>query len=361
MGNTKIKASQPLIVMFMIALGICLAAIIFGSNLCTNVPEFNAVEVCHADTTYQLIIAESQFVTDSVKAEMDPYVPLELNRTSHLFFHYHTKYLVWMFLFCLLIGTSFGFILPLLFELNSFSWLTNRRRMILGSLIRAIVLVFVSFYIAGGSWMNRFTEVDGGFYMSFASLMDELHVLLDNSIVVMMSLIILGGLGPIIAVAGVLFVNSALARLEPDMDRELLVKRFKKLSGSLNFFLFALAIMITGTTVVTAMGREAVVEAIPWAADLLLPIDFVYLYGLVFTVLLAVVYIPIYVQLKRKGLEIMEGPINPVETTKQQVKAFEESQLNILMMKSTSLDSLKVSLSILGPVLMSLLSKYLQI
>lgn len=356
----KISPIQPIWVMLLVVIGIMAAAGIFGTQFNDSMPQIDSIQIVKDGEIMEVLYppATEESAISVGNGESGSF------QQKDLFFNYYTKFLVWMFFFCLLIGASFGFTLPLCAE---FLWIKQRVQgnsaLILKSIVGAIAVIAIAFGIAGGGWMSAMSGGGAEHYKSFAAIMGDLGVFLHHPKYTMMALMILGSIGPMLAIAGILLVNFSMSGLDRFTDPKVISERFQKLSKSLNFFLFALALMISLTTVTTALGRDALVEVVPWAADLLLPIDFVYLYGLIFTAILAIIYIPVFFQLKRKGesiLKLIDNPAVPLEEDADSPEIDEEVR-DILMLKPTSLDNLKVSLSILGPVLTGLLSKFIEI
>lgn len=86
------------------------------------------------------------------------------------------------------------------------------------------------------------------------------------------------------------------------------------------------------------------------------PQNFVYLYGLMFTFYLALFYIPIFFRLKFKGRSMM----NKIILNEDDDKKYKYLS-KIFLMEETALDNLKATLSILAPVLSSLLPNILKL
>lgn len=301
-----------------------------------------------------------------------------LERTNDLFFHLHSQFWVWMFAFCLLIGCSLALIFPTLYQISSI--FPNYRdgisyALLGGSFVLAILLCGLIVGLSGGGWIKYLNAANSEYYLSFVSLMEEFQVLLRNPKSAMLQLILLGASAPFFAVVGIYFINFQISRIDTNDSESKLVKRFHQLNEALNFFLFVLAVLVTGTTITTALGREALIQALPAAKELLFPIEFVYLYGLTFTAFIAVVYIPIYVQLKRKGLGILEHlheakgaeTVSDQEDSKETTDAPKPNELwvgsteDVFRMKTSAFNTAKVVISILGPIGFSLLNSLLHL
>ena len=364
----QIRPYQSLVIMGTVFLGIFLVIIVYGTGLKTGVVPYKAIHIIHEESVIDQIPIEFRTngepsIVENVKT---------LDAVKDLFFNYHTKFLMWMFFFCILIGISFGFVLPTWHYIDAIKrQLALKPQMLLVGLFWAVLFMGLAVMFAGGKWISIFGD-GSRFFLSITSGMEHFKVMLKQPALRMLILIIMGSLGPLLALGGIFMINTAFNQLDKIKDPAYLGKSFQKLSESLDFFLFVAAINISWTTITTAMGREAVLQAIPTGTDLILPIEFVYLYGLVFTLFLAVIYLPVYHQLRRKGkliLETMEhgstayDPPEPNLVKKEREQehgAMTDELTNIFLMKSSYFDSFKVGISILGPMLTSLSSKLIE-
>ncbi len=365
----QVRPYQSLIIMGTVFLGIFLVIIVYGTGLKTEAIPYKAINIIRDGAVIDQIPLKPETARgDSSVAENIK----TLDAVKDLFFNYHTKFLMWMFFFCILIGLSFGFILPTWHYIASIKHqLALKPQMLFVGLFWAVLFMGLAVIFAGGRWLAIFSD-GGRFFLSITSGMEHFNVMLDRPGLRMLILIIMGSLGPLLALGGIFMINAALNQLDKIKDPIHLGKSFQKLSESLDFFLFVVAINISWTTITTAMGREAVLQAVPTGSDLILPIEFVYLYGLIFTLFLGIIYLPVYHQLRRKGkliLETMERgsvPQDPDDRDVAKTKGREEQQTmadeltDIFLMKSSYFDSFKVGISILGPMLTSLSSKLIE-
>lgn len=347
--------------MVAVLVGITLSCYFFFSHLNTTPLAFSKLDV-KLDSAKTVI--ESYPLNAKVQtAKTIPVSPKtkSLNRTEHLFFHYHSKFLVWMFMFSVLMGTSFGFTIPLLGYLlklkENLGW---GKLKIVGVAFLALLLLFLAVSFASGLWIPSVSKSGAPLYLSFVNLMREFEILLINPQSVILKLISFSSIASLLALMGILLVNFSISKLSNIKDSAKQAYQFRELQNQLNFFLFAIAIIISGTTVTTIFGRETLMQALPGAEKLLLPIEFVYIYGGVFTVFIALIYIPIHFQLKRQGILILEKL-----ETKELKKKKEGDSLSkdfstwkdIFKMKASNFDTAKIILSILGPLLTSLIGK----
>ncbi|MEM9023172.1 MAG: hypothetical protein AAGB22_05500 [Bacteroidota bacterium] len=343
--------------------GFCLALWVYWSHLKTDGQLYHSVEICSEDEA----VTDRIPILHPIPAGQAATPAVYFDKTDHLFFHYHSKIKVWMFLFAILIGASFGFVLPTvyqgiaLFRESGLSWW-----MLLPAVLLTGVTQLFSIAFAGGKWLQWLDGV--AYYLSFTDLMLEFEVLLDEPRTAVMQLILLATTGAFFAIIGIFSVNFALARLDRLKDGREQARVFGLMSESLNFFLFVLAIIISGTTVTTAMGREALLQAIPTGNQFLLPSEFVYLYGAIFTLFLAIIYLPVYYQLKRKG-ELLWSALSEAEARNTAASSPEQPPSPapepeweaVFNMQHSKFDTFKVIISILGPALTGILSKLVEL
>lgn len=168
--------------------------------------------------------------------------------------------------------------------------------------------------------------------------------------------------GIVVALTGVfgqLLINKSIGLL-PDsilifdkQEQKSVSKKFLLLRNSLNFFLYADATLVVFSVINTEALRGAIKNEVSANIELF-PQNYVYLCGLCFTFFLAVVYIPIFQHLKDKGSHYLDQLTDESEPC-------DEKTINILTIEQTPLSSLKVALTILSPVLTSLVPGILKI
>ena len=77
----------------------------------------------------------------------------------------------------------------------------------------------------------------------------------------------------------------------------------------------------------------------------MIPLEFVYLYGLQFTIVLAIFYLPIYYQLRSKSLVFIKIYKGRSDLNDKSIKGIED------FMQESVMATLKIGLSILAPLL----------
>jgi len=125
--------------------------------------------------------------------------------------------------------------------------------------------------------------------------------------------------------------------------------KFNLLSHSLKFFLAVATVLITFSVFTTGTLRKAILLEVIVEGVNMIPIEFVYLYGLQFTIVLVIFCLPIYFQLRIKGQDIINSSKNEPEPNEPAIKNME------LFMQESVVDTFKVGFAILEPLISSIL------
>jgi hypothetical protein len=339
--------------MLLALLGAFLVAVLFGSNLNKNRLTYSNINIVDQGK----VIESFEIKKKNTREEKGKTLEIELSESY--FFNQNPKFISWVFMFCILGGVVFGFIIPNIQHLKSIVYSFGYGKPFINALISMASFGLLVIVTSSGSILPK----KG--YMSFANFISELDIYLIND----------GALKWIIGIMflanapsffGMFFVNFNIGNIDPKTEIKKLSSDFHILNQSLKFFLFVNAIVITLSTVTTGFGREAVLQAIPGINNhKLIPIEFVYLYGLTFTVFLAIIYLPIHFQLRQLGeIIIKEKNLSmedhDVDGEKEQSKQA-SSHISVFTMQSSWLDNMKVSFAILGPLLTSLVGEFIPI
>jgi len=268
---------------------------------------------------------------------------------ERIYFAYNSNCLVWIAIFSVLMGCSLALLpvilssikdIVLVFELSA-----SRKIMVVFSTMLIGVLIYFMQHI---NYLMKPTEV-----------LDRFNILLKNPYV-LDGFIVVAICVALTAIAGQLFINQAIGRLPATVigldviAHNIIAEKFNLLRRKLKFFLLIDAALIVLSVVNTDAFRRAIVSEVSINMDIV-PRDYVYLYGVLFTFLLAIVYMPIYARLKNKGeLMLKEIPQNLLNADGHKIAS-------VLNIKETPIESLKVVLSILAPVLTSLVPGLLNI
>jgi len=266
-----------------------------------------------------------------------------------LYFAYNSAFLVWIALGAI----SFAFALASLPVL-----IMSIRNLILQFKIKWWTMGFITlFSIIIGVLMYQTDKI--GTFMGTISVCRQFHILVDNPDylprIVMVEMLV-GLLG----FAGQMIVNAAINKLPEtiaglnEIEQKDIGKEFLLLRNQLKFFLIIDSILIVFSVLTVDAFIRAILAEIQVNVEIL-PKNLVYLNGLMFTFYLAVIYIPIYSRLKDKG----EQMLNDVSEANQEGNL--KSITAILRIQQTPIESLQVVISILAPVLTSLVPGLLKI
>jgi len=157
-----------------------------------------------------------------------------------------------------------------------------------------------------------------------------------------------------IAVYGQLLINKSVNEL-PETIHKLSADEIKTASlkfillrQKLKFFLVCCAALIVFAIITTQLARSAILKEIKADIDIV-PISFVYVYGMIFTFFLAVLYLPLYHRLKQKGVAMLN--LNEDEAIEKE----KDPVLKRFIIKETPVESFKVTFSILAPIITTLI------
>jgi len=260
----------------------------------------------------------------------------------NLYFSYNSPFLVWIAISAI----SFAFALALLPVLIMFI-----RNLVLQFKIKWWTIGFITLFSAVIGVLMYFTDKIGSFLGAF-EICRRFHILVSDPRY-LPYVVIAGMVVGLLGFAGQMIVNSAINNLPEsiaalnDMERKDIGKKFLLLRDQLKFFLIIDSILIVFSVLTTDAMRMAILAEIQANVDIL-PQNLIYLYGLMFTFYLAIIYIPIYSRLKTKGEQMLDD----VSQVDQEGNL--KSITAILRIQQTPVESLQVVISILAPVLTSL-------
>ncbi len=202
-----------------------------------------------------------------------------------------------------------------------------------------ILIPFVSSY-------NRFL-------ITPIEVIEKFHILI-NSPAIIRGIVLYTLAVSMIAVYGQLLINKSVNEL-PDTIRHLSADdikthslKFILLRQKLKFFLVCCAALIVFAIITTQLARSAILKEIKTDIDIV-PVSFVYVYGMIFTFFLAVLYLPLYHRLKQKGVAMLN--LNDDEALDKE----NDFVLKRFIIKESPIESFKITFSILAPILTTLI------
>ena len=138
----------------------------------------------------------------------------------------------------------------------------------------------------------------------------------------------------------------------PPTDAAQVLDDFDTLRGSLKVLLVIVSLLLVLGILVTSAMRQALLAAVEVSGlDIgLVPMEFIYMYGLYFAVILGIFYVPIFMQLRLRGVHLLHeleagGNLEPDD----------EDSRTRLTMRESPLSNLISTLSIFAPLITSFL------
>lgn len=315
---------------------------ICGSFLIVNIETENNLPkeiefTIDADSSYTLKFESNRMMlpthSSKIKSESSP-------KASELLFHLNPHFLVWLVLALTMLGISFGI----------FPFVLNKIRIIKYAFLipYQVVVAFFLVAILVGILFSVLIVLNP-YLVSFADWIFHLGILFKNHGVLNFIIIIptIVGLSSLI---GILLIYRASLTLKIDTDNiASFKKKFTKLKEAMKFFLTVSTTLITFAVFTSATLRIAILHEVKVDNFQIIPIEFIYLYGLQFTIVLAIFYLPISYQLKQKGIHF-------ISFNKENNKGSDESFSDLSkFIDESTYENFKVGLSILAPLISSIL------
>ena len=279
----------------------------------------------------------------------------KVNEQGNMLFHYNPAFLIWTMLILMLMSVSSGSLpvsIGYITELKRNFRIPNKSfvRIIIYAIIVALIMIVLPLWLRG--------------YYTPHHIVRDFKILLKNADVipgfslatVMLSL-------PMVVT--MFLVGYASSRSFDTVSTEAAAKaaigRFNYLNSVLLSALQVLAIIVVLTSFCSAALGQSIKSVFVLKGFEIFPKEVSYAYGLFYALFLAMFYIPVYQTLKEKGKDLREQIIlssaGLSETNVQEREKMSES----LEIKTSALDSLKMALTILSPLIASFIPEHLQV
>jgi hypothetical protein len=257
------------------------------------------------------------------------------------------KLLLWVIMMILMTATACGMlpaILDEIFRLIAICKPSPIDFILIGSFV--IIIAYAAELYSSG---------DNGLLLSGFGIIKKFEILFHDTWPPNLIIRIVLGVASF-AFFGMLFVNFSINRLMNDIiiHGASLPKLFKALVHSLKFFLFVISILIIFSVVTTSLLQQALNNVLKIDDFVFFPHEFIFAYGLVFSIFLAAVYIPVYHNLKVNGEKIVS-----YLNESNEIYNISDNEINQLELNENPLQNIKVSLTILAPLLTGVLSEIL--
>lgn len=253
---------------------------------------------------------------------------------------------VWIMTIAIMVGTACGLIVPLFYRIIVLTNSLNPSWKVWISAFFVTIAIGLFMWLSGRENQNL---------MSAFSIIETFHVLLYS--VGGLKTLINGTMGVgLIAVFGIIFINFCIPLLHKMYGRDIdkILDSFRLLNDSLRFFLLAIAVLILYSLITTALMQRSINTVMVIRGFALFPTEFIYSYGLMFTVFLAAIYLPVHYHLKMEGKRIAAWMV-----ASHDQNGIEE-KIEQLEMKEPWLKTLQIFLTILSPIIGSLITDLLK-
>lgn len=309
------------------------------------------------------IVQNKTAIVDTLRVVIHPQsmvLPARMNKTykadkiidyDSLYFTYNTHLLIWMTLLAVTAGSALALI-PMIW--NAISEIYTAFGQKLKNILRAGLLTLLIGCLMVITSNNHYV-------LMLFTFIDENHAAVLLRHPHQLSWIVaIGIIAGLLAMCGQLLTNDAIGALPDDLSTETLEKQrkavndFALLRNGLKLFLSIDAALIVLSIVTTDTLRRAIVQEVLVTGsnrDGIFPKEFSYMYGMVYTLYLALFYLPIYYRLRTKGIYMVRALT--------QNEADRELGANFVI-KESPLESFKVIFSILAPIASALLPEIIK-
>ncbi|ASU35840.1 hypothetical protein [Mucilaginibacter xinganensis] len=269
---------------------------------------------------------------------------------AELYLTYNTPFLIWMVLFSVTVACAMALAPVVLKTIRDIYSMFGQKWTNIGNAMLVVLLLGIFMSVTN---QNHYV------LMLFTFLKDS-HVLLNHPCVLNL-FICIGLLTGLAAMCGQLLINDAIGALPDDVagmetgKLAVAASNFSLLRGRLKFLLSVDAAIIVLSILTTDALRRAIIQEVQVTGtnkNGIFPQEFAYMYGMVFTLYLALLYLPIYYRLRSKGAFMVRNVPDTDEGKKLSAK---------FLIAETPLESFKVALSILAPVVSALLPGIIKI
>jgi hypothetical protein len=312
--------------------------------------------VVNADSTYTFVLIEQkESIPDSAskaalaKIDSEHTKSIKTKDLSRSLFTFNKNpvLLVWLMVYCIMVATALALLLPLTAVIvNMIRDFKIPSRSIIGSLVLLAIIAIALCFFSKGRSVNL---------LSAFGIIKEFNILFSSTVGLESLIYVTIAIG-CVAVYGMIMTNLGVASLSRTVGTALesIPSRFARLKDELKFHLTAVSILIMFSVITTAFIQQAIEKVITINGFPIFPSEYVYAYGLVFTTLLAVIYLPTDYHLKTAAKQ-MASAIPEGEKT----SAVKEKMV-ALGSQESGLKQLQVILSILSPILGSIFTEFVK-
>lgn len=180
-----------------------------------------------------------------------------------------------------------------------------------------------------------------------ATLMENFDIIFDEPGSITMFIIVIVAIVGIVCLFGIAFINLITNQVVNDTISKNKADQLKHLKGYLNSMAFFSSFIVAGAVIGTSLQREMIAEYLT-NINLIYPNEFVAIYGMVFTFILAIFFVPTLVYIKYYERELEEED-------KQNNAGEEKEELSWLHLGQEIVKEFKIVFAILLPFLISII------
>jgi len=294
-----------------------------------------------------------------------PLIKNESGEPLRLFFNHRPNYYLWIFLNGLQSATWFAFLVPFFIWMKRISreyqkiekkfWLLVVSVLVMLTIVLGMQTQFFSNYAFLPVASKYGEQIDLFGYNVFPFKNGALKLGIITTI---------GFIFAAIYIAGLLLTNEFINQLvKKEHQPDTLLKKFFELKQYSSFNLYIVSLSIAATTIATsvlASGINQEYRFLSKQTDDIYPYQIVLTHGLFFTMLIAIIYTPIFFRLMELGSRIKSEILNNAIQSENSLITQQENQSKLNEMLGIGPkfpDNIKIILSVLSPLLGSLLPK----
>ncbi|MCF1751031.1 hypothetical protein [Mariniradius sediminis] len=337
----KAANSWPIMAMALVLLGFVLS--IYSINRQIKPPAATHAKFqLEIDTNLQLAsFYQLPDTTQSITA-IKPVVQMD---SELLAYNLNPKLMVWALVFSILFGLALGSV-PLsigrsayLIRIFGISW-----KAVFGSIAGILVFFVLVLYVSSGEGSGKL--------LSAVQLMMDFKILFfdPKAIEVMITIVVLTGS---FAAYGILLINFCAPRVLLGEDQSAMQRfsKLKLLDDNLNVLLGVISILIMLSVVALSVLHQAIQGQFTVVNANIFPSEFIYAYGLVFTIFLAIIYLPTHFHLNQILLEMKQTADD---------MGLQSEEHSKMVLGGTLSKNFQVLFAIIAPLIGSALTEMLQ-
>ena len=299
-------------------------------------------------------LAKATMTNKNVKVEDIKPTVAKVGRAKFLF-NSNPILLVWMLVFSMMLGTATGLLLPVC------GWIKNLYVTFKPNVMAIVLLIIVILVIiTGGEFLQTPDFVNLLTAFEITRCFKILFLCTTGLNVIIRVTMLIGGA----TVLGMFVINACIPKIEDaaQNDSKKIVELYELLRQGLKFFLTVLSVLIVYSIFTSSLFQQTLNNSIVIKGldnFTLFPSEFIYAYGLLFTIILAIIYLPIDYHLRYHGKKMAALIQQAMPTDEAQLKTAEK-EIKILESQDSGLKSLNIFLTILSPILGSAFSEIIK-